>query len=64
MGNQVHYHVIRATHGQWQVLRERQPIIVRRDLFEAVDLATRFAEREALVGTSRVKVTWSRGLSH
>jgi hypothetical protein len=53
--NRIEYCVMPQPCGGWRVLREGLPIAVRRHVFDAVSVATHFAERESAFGQA-VKV--------
>lgn len=59
MGPEVHYHIACANDGHWHILRNHHVITTAKDLFAAADIATGFAEREAELGLTSVKVVWA-----
>jgi hypothetical protein len=54
--NQIEYCVAGSRHNGWTVLRQNRQLAHRRDMFDAVALATHIAEREARSSSSAVKV--------
>jgi hypothetical protein len=54
--NQIEYCVAGSRRNGWQVLRQNRQLARRRDMFDAVALATHIAEREARSSCSAVKV--------
>ena len=42
----VEYRISTHCNGEWRVLRQGIVMAIRNDLFDAVDIATHFAERE------------------
>nr|WP_199044270.1 hypothetical protein [Dyella sp. ASV24] len=52
------YQIVRERDCWWFVERNAQLVAMRRDLFDAVDMATSLAEREAARGHASVKVVW------
>ncbi|WP_199099946.1 hypothetical protein [Dyella sp. ASV21] len=61
MATEVHYQIACAHDGHWHVLRNHHVITKAKDLFDAADIATGFAEREAELGLNAVKVVWAPG---
>jgi hypothetical protein len=55
--DRIEYCVTPQLCGGWRVLREGQPIAVRGHVFDAVSIATHFAERESACGQA-VKVLY------
>jgi hypothetical protein len=55
--NRIEYCVAGSRRNGWKVLRQNRQLAHRRDMFDAVALATHIAEREARTGRSAVKVT-------
>lgn len=55
--NRIEYCVAGNRRNGWKVLRQNRQLAHRRDVFDAVALATHIAEREARSGSSAVKVT-------
>jgi hypothetical protein len=58
MTNRIEYCVAGSCGGGWKVLRQNRQLAHRRDMFDAVALATHIAEREARSSSSAVKVTF------
>lgn len=52
------YQVVRERERWWFIERNSQLVAIRRELFDAVDVATSLAEREAARGHVSVKVVW------
>jgi hypothetical protein len=52
----IEYCVSRGSRNDWRILRQGDQIAVRRDVFDAVSVATHFAEREALSVACTVKL--------
>jgi hypothetical protein len=57
----IEYCVSRSASNHWCVFRQGSPIAVRFDVFDAVSVATHFAEREALRGAATVKLMLGEG---
>lgn len=55
--NRIEYCVAGSRSKGWKVLRQNRQLAHRRDMFDAVALATHIAEREARSSRSAVKVT-------
>lgn len=55
--NRIEYCVAGNRRNGWKVLRQNRQLAHRRDMFDAVALATHIAEREARSSRSAVKVT-------
>ncbi|HEY9132161.1 MAG TPA: hypothetical protein VIM98_10430 [Dyella sp.] len=54
--HQIEYCVARDAQGDWMIMRQNDQIARRGDMFDAVALATYFAECEARSSHARVKV--------
>lgn len=54
--NPIEYRVSGSPLSGWKIFRQDAQIGVRYDLFEAVGLATHFAEREVILGQAIAKV--------
>lgn len=52
------YQIVRERECWWFIERNSHLVAMRRDLFDAVDMATSLAEREAAHGHAAVKVVW------
>lgn len=57
MTNRIEYCVAGSRRSGWKVLRQNRQLAHRRDMFDAVALATHIAEREAQSRIFAVKVT-------
>jgi hypothetical protein len=57
----IEYCVSRGSQNDWRVFRQGRQFAVRGDVFDAVSLATLFAEREARSCSAAVKLMLGEG---
>jgi hypothetical protein len=53
----IEYCISGSSQNTWHIFRQDSQIGIRRSIFDAVDFATRIAEREAMLSYASTKVT-------